>query len=219
MKRKKISKNVTLLKEVLIVLCFVAVVIFLGVHRWNSERCLSWNFTDFAELIQIFILSITAYIALNVYASNVEVEELKMLIKLRELLASGKNQKIHQRLESMSGSGANHEEKLRMDCEEEEEEEEEDDETDVYLDGFDNCDVFNYLGTLELCKIILEHDVISTTSFRNQFGYRVENVAKCESIVKQMDKDRTYWDDFFELLNFFPNYKRLFNKTKNKLEK
>lgn len=211
MKRRKISKNVTFLKGALIVLCLAAVMVYLA-HEWHSEACLSWNFNDLAELIQIFILSITAYIALNVYASNAEIEELKMLIKLRELLSSGKNHEIHQRLEAMSGS--NTESGANLD-----EEEEDVDDTDAYLDGFDNCEVFNYLGTLELCKIILEHDVISTTSFRNQFGYRVENVVSCPSIVKCMSKDKSYWTDFFELLDFFPDYKRTYNKTKIKKEK
>lgn len=211
MKRRKISKSVTFLKGALLVLCFVAVVVF-WIYKRIPEQSLSWNFNDLAELIQIFILSITAYVAINVYASNAEIEELKMLIKLREVLSSGKNHEIHQRLEAMSGSntgsGANLDEK-----------EEEVDDTNAYLDGFDNCAVFNYLGTLELCKIILEHDVISTASFRNQFGYRIENVVKCPSIVKCMSKDKSYWTDFFELLNFFPDYKVTYNNTKNREEK
>ena len=60
--------------------------------------------------------------------------------------------------------------------------------------------LYNYLGTLEVLNILLKNGVITKDNFRNQFGYRLENIDNCLPLMQPLKNERAYWTDLFELI-------------------
>lgn len=159
---------------------------------------------EIEDCLQILILAITAIIALSVYKSSQEIEEVNTLIKLRELLTTGTNHEIHKKLEEQyllknKGNGKTFKENGDV-------------MNDTEIFGFHKCDMFNYLGSLELCKIILDHKILSEESFMNQFGYRTRNVAGNKELLTYIGlndcrfENNTYWSDLKNLIDTCNTY-------------
>lgn len=57
----------------------------------------------------------------------------------------------------------------------------------------DNVELFDYLGTIELGAIMLKKGIIDYDEFYNQFGYRVENIMRCEKVKKHICDNCRYY--------------------------
>lgn len=158
-----------------------------------------------SSAIEICVLSLTALIALLVYRSSCDVEEAKLLLQIREILSSPRNQSIYDKSHELY-------KKLKQN----EKDSPTPKEDDLKLMGFPAGKVYNYMGILESCETLLDNDVISEDNFRSQFGYRIECLVGNPEIVKnELSDDPSNWAVFFSLLNRFPRLKRVYNKTKN----
>lgn len=54
----------------------------------------------------------------------------------------------------------------------------------------------DYIGTIELGAIMHRKGLLSDQELYNQFGYRVENIAK-SSLFAKLEQDKLYYKDFF----------------------
>lgn len=144
----------------------------------------SEHFYHWAEL---FIITFTLSVAVQTYQRSKKVEEANMLINLRKLLMSKDNMTIHKKLLGQFDS---------KDCT---------NDSISKSDSFWNshlAEVYNYLGTLELMDILLEDDVLTEEDFRQQFSYRVEDVADDESLQSFLKKENSsYWTRLNKLIN------------------
>ena len=59
---------------------------------------------------------------------------------------------------------------------------------------------YRYLGAIELAGIMWKNGIISQEIFKNQFGYRVENISECKDLMSHIEKDRQYWGDLLDLI-------------------
>lgn len=57
----------------------------------------------------------------------------------------------------------------------------------------DNVELFDYLGTIELGAIMLKKGIIGYDEFYNQFGYRVENIMRCEKVKNHICDNCRYY--------------------------
>ncbi len=57
-------------------------------------------------------------------------------------------------------------------------------------------DKYDYLGTIELGAIMLKRGVIERDLFYNQFGYRVENLLSDKEIIDHVEENKGYYKMF-----------------------
>lgn len=57
-------------------------------------------------------------------------------------------------------------------------------------------ELYDYLGTIELGAIMLQRGVISFDEFYNQFGYRVENLSRNAEIIRHVEDNSKYYEMF-----------------------
>ncbi len=72
----------------------------------------------------------------------------------------------------------------------------------------------NYLGTLELCSILLRKGTISFQNFEHQFGYRIDNIVTQPEIVNKIESERDSWEDLMYLIELDKNWLNAYNQTK-----
>lgn len=65
---------------------------------------------------------------------------------------------------------------------------------------FANADIFDYIGTIELGAIMLKRDAITLDEFKNQFGYRVENIKNNSNLMRHIKENKEYYSDFLWIL-------------------
>lgn len=127
-----------------------------------------------------------------------DIETVKLLGYLRELLNTGEKKKIHfYLLDSKNRHAKNGNDKMAL---------LNDLESDLkYIQNpcrnvieeedkirHSNVEVFDYLGVLELGAIMLERGVITQQEFDNQFKYRIVNVYNSD-LRKHIEKERKYY--------------------------
>lgn len=56
-----------------------------------------------------------------------------------------------------------------------------------------NVELYDYLGTIELGVIMLDLGVINLDQFRNQFGYRVDNLFSNADVLKHITVNKEYY--------------------------
>lgn len=127
-----------------------------------------------------------------------DIETVKLLGYLRELLNTGEKKKIHFYLfdsKNRHAKSDNDKMALLKDLESDQKYiqhpcrnviEEED------KIRHSNVEVFDYLGVLELGAIMLERGVISQEEFDNQFKYRIVNVYNSD-LRKHIEKEKKYY--------------------------
>ena len=151
------------------------------------QKCCTQRFLLVINCLNVIVLVITACVALRTYNRSKKIEEADFLLKLRTMLTSEKNMQIHKALE-------NNTQTIPI----------------KYVSGleidkqypFDGVDLYNYLGTLELANILLEMDIISESSFRSQFGYRIQNI-NIPAIQSMIVAEGAYWKELKELIKKF----------------
>ena len=159
-----------------------------------------------SSAIEICVLSLTALVALLVYRSSCDVEEAKLLLKIREILSNSINQEIYDKSCSLYETSKQKENDSEQ-------------QSDEKIMGFPCAQIYNYMGILESCETLLANDVISEDNFRSQFGYRIECLVGNVEVAKELSEDPSNWDIFFGLLDRFPKIKRVYNQTTNQIKK
>ena len=144
------------------------------------------NFSPYSRLFEVTILALTAVVALITYRGNCKVNEVKLLLDIRQQLNQPEHWEIHQLLETTTSTDS-------------------DSSIMNYLNENKNKNknrmiLYNYLGTLEVLNILLKNGVITKDNFRNQFGYRLENIDNCLPLMQHLKNERAYWTDLFELI-------------------
>ncbi len=141
-------------------------------------------FNPYKTLLTATFVIIPVYIGLESLISNINNQEGKSLLDLRNLLNEPENLEIHKKLRGETGDWAN----------------------GIPANEKDNKDTWrkidNYLGILELINILLEKNVISRENFDNQFGYRVNNVFENKDIKEYLDNYKNkevVWKELFSL--------------------
>jgi hypothetical protein len=133
-------------------------------------------FQPFQILLASTFIVIPAYIGLETLISKFHYQEGEVLLNLRKLLSEPENLEIHKNLRGKSG---------------------------VWVNGIPEEDktndtwrkIDNYLGILELINILIDKGVVNMKDFKNQFGYRVENVRENKDIIAHIKDEITYWKD------------------------
>ncbi|MGM9747157.1 MAG: hypothetical protein ACI392_03675 [Paludibacteraceae bacterium] len=139
-----------------------------------------YRFRHYSWLFEVTILVLTAVVALMAYRGNCKVNEVKLLLDIRQQLNRPEHREIHQLLETTTSTDS-------------------DSSIMNYLNE-NRMALYNYLGTLEVLNILLKNGVITKDNFRNQFGYRLENVDNCLPLMQHLKNEREYWKDLFELI-------------------
>ena len=67
--------------------------------------------------------------------------------------------------------------------------------------------VYNYMGILELAKFYLDEEIISIEQFKDQFGYRVENLYANPLINSWLTNYPCYWNTLNSLNEIMLNDK------------
>lgn len=147
-------------------------------------------FDPFKHLFSGTILLLTIYVALVSYVSNKKLESVRALQDLRKMLMTIDNVRIHDLLEY---DDDNEVDKVKKIVEFQRE----------FADR-QGC-VYNYMGILELSKIYLDEGIINKEQFRDQFGYRVENIYANPLICEWIKKNPCYWNTLDALKKIMDN--------------
>lgn len=141
------------------------------------------SFKPFSVLFEITILLLTIVVALLTYRHSVAIEELKGIQDLRQIFSDADKIKINNLLE-------------RKDCDNDIQQKEK-----ALRNEYEEkiANIYDYLGTLELLELYIEKGIISEDMFKEQFGYRVENVFASEFIRTEIEKNRSYWRVLYNL--------------------
>jgi len=134
-----------------------------------------YQFKPFYPLFSGTFLLITIFVALVTYVHSKKVDAMKALQDLRNMLMIGDNMEIHDLLEY--------------------EKEDEKEKHDLFKEKFAKRQgtIYNYIGILELSKFYLDEDIISVEQFKDQFGYRIENIYANPMICEWIKKHPEYW--------------------------
>ena len=74
----------------------------------------------------------------------------------------------------------------------------------------------NYLGTMELCAILLKKGTISIQNFEHQFGYRIYNIVIQPDIVSKIERENGSWEDLMYLIELNEEWLNAYNQAKKK---
>jgi hypothetical protein len=169
----------------------------------DGTVCFLSFFEPFYPLFSGTIIALTLFVALSTYRTGKHVEAVAGLVKIRELLISEENMKIHDFLENAN-------DKILVNNEERKDEnikELLDKENKITKEEYfeyiyfpqNKVNVYNYLGILELSNIYIQTGIISESEFMSQFGYRVENVFENRFLKNIIDIQSKYWQELYDL--------------------
>ena len=68
-------------------------------------------------------------------------------------------------------------------------------EKDGSMFAFENIELLNFLGYIEIGAVMLQKGVMTNEQFSNQFGYIIELLCDRPEFVKHVSEDRDYYDD------------------------
>lgn len=60
--------------------------------------------------------------------------------------------------------------------------------------------LYGYLGQFELCNSMLEAGIVSLSTFKSQYKYRLEILLENESVKDRLIDENEHWKDFKKLL-------------------
>lgn len=122
---------------------------------------------------------------------NTNAKEVTTLLDIRNALNLKENVEVHENLRGSSGKWVN-----------------------GNINGHENWrKIDNYLGTLELCAILIKKGVISFENFKRQFGYRVHNIVVNKEIVRKIESEKSSWEDLYYLIALDTNWKTDFENN------
>lgn len=157
---------------------------------------------EYSQMITFGGCCLTLLIANYHLAKYLDVETVKALGKLREMLNTPEKKEIHSSLLPQE----DREFDLPAAAESETTEQETEDtsrpagpataKNPQPAAKWSTVDKYDYLGTIELGAIMLERGVIERKLFYNQFGYRVENLLNDKEIIDHVEKNKEYYEMF-----------------------
>lgn len=149
-------------------------------------------FKPFETLLAATFIIIPINLGFSTFISNLNNQEGKVLLELRNFLSTNENLEIHQKLRGASGAWS----------------------PNMSIEDFKNKDTWrkidNYIGIMELINILIDKGVISYENFNSQFGYRVKNIYDNPEVMNYLIKSKEYNKNFFSLLE----KKKLIQKQK-----
>ena len=132
---------------------------------------------DYSAIIITLGSCLTLFIASYNLGQYLNVETINALATLRNMLNSPENRRVHEYLLP------DDERKVILpNCE-----------TETDFQNIRNIDIFNYIGTLELGRLMWDNGVIDQTKFNNQFGYRFENLFNSKEIKEHIKANKQYY--------------------------
>lgn len=134
---------------------------------------------DYSALIITLGSCLTLFIANYNLGQYLNVETINALATLRNMLNSPENRRVHEYLLPDDERKA-----ILPNCE-----------TETDFQNIRNIDIFNYIGTLELGRLMWDNGVIDEAKFKNQFGYRVDNISNSKEIKEHILRNKEYYLD------------------------
>lgn len=134
---------------------------------------------DYSALIITLGSCLTLFIANYNLGQYLNVETINALATLRNMLNNPENRRVHEYLLPDDERKA-----ILPNCE-----------TETDFQNIRNIDIFNYIGTLELGRLMWDNGVIDKTKFNNQFGYRVDNISNSKEIKEHILRNKKYYLD------------------------
>ena len=142
---------------------------------------------DYKDLIKAFGYCLTLWLACYNLKKFIDVETTKALGDLRTKLNDKEKKVIHTYLfpeedrtsilKGLNGSSSS-----------------------VISPPFENADLFDYIGTIVLGAIMVKRGAITLDEFKNQFGYRVENIKENKELMNYLEKYNEYYSDFLYIV-------------------
>lgn len=132
---------------------------------------------DYSALIITLGSCLTLFIANYNLGQYLNVETINALATLRNMLNSPENRRVHEYLLPEDERKA-----ILPNCE-----------TETDFQNIRNIDIFNYIGTLELGRLMWDNGVIDEAKFKNQFGYRVDNISNSKEIKEHIKANKQYY--------------------------
>lgn len=134
---------------------------------------------DYSALIITLGSCLTLFIANYNLGQYLNVETINALATLRNMLNSPENRRVHEYLLPDDERKA-----ILPNCE-----------TETDFQSIRNIDIFNYIGTFELGRLMWDNGVIDEAKFKNQFGYREDNISNSQEIKEHILRNKKYYLD------------------------
>ena len=134
---------------------------------------------DYSAIIIRLGSCLTLFIASYNLGQYLNVETINALATLRNMLNSPENRRVHEYLLPDDERKA-----ILPNCE-----------TETDFQNIRNIDIFNYIGTLELGRLMWDNGVIDEAKFKNQFGYREDNISNSQEIKEHILRNKKYYLD------------------------
>ena len=152
------------------------------------------SFEQYKLLLAATFIVIPAYIALESYISDLNIQEGQILVDLRKLLCEDENLEVHKKLRGNSGAWSN----------------------GIPNSEKDNPETYrkidNYLGIIELINILINNGTLKLENYKNQFGYRITNIYSNDDIMEYINQDAE--EAWIDLLNIIKKQKKIDKKRK-----
>lgn len=184
---KKMIQAINWILLAVIALLTICVLIIIGGAIVSGEFSIQPNsegiknmiafWKDYSALIITLGSCLTLFIANYNLGQYLNVETINALATLRNMLNSPENRRVHEYLLPDDERKA-----ILPNCE-----------TETDFQNIRNIDIFNYIGTLELGRLMWDNGVIDETKFKNQFGYRFENLFNSKEIKEHIKANKQYY--------------------------
>lgn len=184
---KKLIQAINWILLAVIALLTICVLIIIGGAIVSGEFSIQPNsegiknmiafWKDYSALIITLGSCLTLFIANYNLGQYLNVETINALATLRNMLNSPENRRVHEYLLPDDERKA-----ILPNCE-----------TETDFQNIRNIDIFNYIGTLELGRLMWDNGVIDEAKFKNQFGYRFENLFNSKEIKEHIKANKQYY--------------------------
>ncbi len=184
---KKMIQAINWILLAVIALLTICVLIIIGGAIVSGEFSIQPNsegiknmiafWKDYSALIITLGSCLTLFIANYNLGQYLNVETINALATLRNMLNSPENRRVHEYLLPDDERKA-----ILPNCE-----------TETDFQNIRNIDIFNYIGTLELGRLMWDNGVIDEAKFKNQFGYRFENLFNSKEIKEHIKANKQYY--------------------------
>lgn len=182
---KVINPFLLILSFLLFLWCIGSFIWSLSVNTENISHVLKiW--IDYKFLVNCFGGCLTLWVISYNLKKFIDIETVKALGDLRTKLNDDKKKDIHtflfppeDKVPILKGEDKNN--------------------SPYSTPQFANADIFDYIGTIELGAIMVERGAITLDEFKNQFGYRVENIKNNSELMNHIKKYKKYYSNFLYL--------------------
>ena len=159
---------------------------------------------EYSQMITFGGCCLTLLVANYHLMKYLDVETVKALGKLREMLNTPEKKAIHSSLlpqedrkfDSKAANGSANPKQEAVGKSRPASSAPAKDSQSQQAAEWSTVDKYDYLGTIELGAIMLKRGVIERDLFYNQFGYRVENLLSDKEIIDHVEENKGYYKMF-----------------------